>query len=364
MGDDKFYDCYKKVLIFNLIATIGFSCIVFLFNISLLGTLVTVLAVSVKLILWLLRDSFNLDETNDNTRLTVSLCFITLFFAMDAIIYNNFLPAALVLIIPIFVMTLRKDIELIKQESFVTAGFMIVTLIVSVFIKPFQSNFFTELLLFVIPLLQILYIIKNLTEDTLSLSAKSEFFKDKSRRDSVTGLYNTGTFYDMVAEKVQLMAPFCFVIINIDNFKYVKDTYGLPFGDYVLKTLVKAIKKGSRDQDIGFRYNGEDMAVIFPKTTDDEAFRIAEKIRKIFSEKTYDHNADWARTRKPITISIGLIENNIRGAMPQELIEKCDQALFYSKQHGKNQTTVYHEHLVEWEDKFEDFRRKYRNYER
>lgn len=363
MEEDKFYECYKKVLIFDLIASIVFSCIVFLFNISLLGTLVTVFFVSIKLILWLLRDSFHLEETNDNTSLTFSLCFITLFFSMDSIIYNNFFPAALALILPVFVMTLRKDIELIRRESFITAGFMVVTLIISVFFKPFQTNIFTELLLFVIPLLQILYIIKNLTEDTLSLSAKSEFFKDKSKRDSVTGLYNTGAFYEAVAQKVQLMAPFCFIIINIDNFKYVKDTYGLPFGDYVLMTLVKAIKKGCRDQDIGFRYNGEDMAVIFPKTTDDEAFRLAEKIRKIFSEKTYDHNADWARTKKPITISIGLIENNIRGAMPQELIEKCDQALFYSKQHGKNQTTVYHEHIVEWEDKFEDFRRKYRNYE-
>lgn len=358
-------DFFSKLLIINLAMSTLFSCIVFAFNISLLGILFAVLPIVFKALLWFKRDCIiNIDEISEKIRRILALCLLTFYFAIDAIIYHNFLPVSIYLIIPVLAMTLKKDIEIIKLQSVITVTAMILMLVFSLFIVPFQPNLLTNLVLFVIVLAQALLIIKEYTEETLSISAKSEFFMDKSIRDPMTGLYNTGAFYDTVAEKVQLMAPFCIIIINIDNFKFVKDTYGQPFGDFVLKTLVEVIKKTGRERDVAFRYGHDDIAVVFSKTTDDEAFRIAEEIRKNFNEKTYDHNTEWARTRKPITISIGLIENNKRGAMPQELIEKCNQALFYSKQNGKNQTTVYHEHILEWEDKFEDFRRKYRSFER
>lgn len=365
MEADKFYDFFSRLLVINLIMSILFSITTFLFNISMLNIAFAVLPIAVKLVFWFSRDNFiYIDEITEKAKLVMTLSFITLYFAIDAIIYHNFLPASIFLIIPIFALALKKDIEIVKLESIITVVFMSLILIVSIFITPFKSNFLTDLMLFIVVLIQFLMIIKRYTEETLSISAKSDFFMDKSKRDGMTGLYNNSTFYDTVAEKVQLMAPFCIIIINIDNFKAVKDAYGQPFGLYVIKTLVKTIKKTCRSQDTAYRFNGEDIAVVFPKTTEDDAFRIAEKIRKNFNEMTYEHNTEWVRSKKPITISIGLIESNKRGAMPQELIEKCDQALFYSIQNGKNQTTMYHEHIKEWEDKFEDFRRKYRNYER
>lgn len=365
MKENNFCDFFSRLLTFNLILSLLFGTLVFLFHIGVPGILFTVLPVVCKLILWLGRNKFlNLDDITEKGKLILSLFFITLYFAVDTIIYNNFQAASILLIIPLFAIALKKDIEMIKLESIITAGFMAIMIICSIFFIPFQSNILTNLILFLLLLAQILMIIKRYTEETLSISAKSEFFMDKSKRDNMTGLYNSGAFYEAVEERVQLMAPFCIIIINIDNFKFVKDTYGQPFGDYVLKTLVKTVKKISRDQDTGFRYGHEDIAVVLPRTLDDEAYKIAEKIRKSFSESTYEHNAEWVRTKRPITASIGMIENNKRGAMPQELIEKCDQALYYSKQHGKNQTTAYRENILEWEDKFEDFRRKYRNYER
>jgi diguanylate cyclase (GGDEF)-like protein len=365
MEDDKFYDFLKRILIINLIISILFSSIVFLFNISLPGILFTALLIVLKLVLWLgINNIVNKGEVIDNVKRIITLSFITLYFALESMIYNNFSSASICLVIPIFIMTLKKDNEIIKLESAITVISIVLTLIFSIFVTPFESNFLTNLMLFLLILLQLLVIIKRFNDETSLISAKSDFFMDKSRRDGMTGIYNNSTFYDAVSEKVQMMAPFCIIIINIDNFKKIKDTYGYPFGDYVLKTLVKTIKKASRDQDIPFRYGGDDIAVIFPRTTENEAYKVAEKIRKNFSEKSFDHNAEWAITKRPITISIGLIENNIRGAMPQELIENCDKALYYSKQNGKNKTTVYHDHIMEWEDKFENSRRKYREYKR
>lgn len=365
MKEHKFYDILNRIALINLIGTVLFSGIVFLFNMSIINGILTVIPICIKLILWAFRGNIdNIEESNDKTILIITMCAFTLFFSVDSLLYNNFLPAAVLLIVPIFAVTLKKNLELIKMECIITFIFMVVLSTVNAIITPFKVNLLTNILFFIIAFVQLILIIKQYTEEALTISAKSDFFLDKSKRDGATGIYNNSTFYDAVTEKVQLMAPFCIIIINIDSFKTVKDTYGQPFGDYVLKSLVKIIKKTIREQDTAYRYVGEDIAVIFPKSTDDEAFVIAEKIRNNFREKTYDHNADWLRTKRPITISIGLIENNIRGAIPQELIEKCDQALFYSKQHGKNQTTIYHEHILEWEDKFDDFRRKYRDYKR
>jgi diguanylate cyclase (GGDEF)-like protein len=365
MKESNFNIFFGKLLTLNLIFSVFFYTIVFLFHIGVLGILFAFIPVICKLLLWFWRDSYlNFDDITDKEKLIFSLSIITLFYGVDAIICSNFIPASILLIVPLFAITLKKDIEMIKLESIITFVFMVIILVSSMFIVPFNANILLNLILFLMGLVQIFMIIKRYTEETLSISAKSEFFMDKSKRDDMTGLYNSGAFYEEVEERTKLMAPFCIIIINIDNFKFVKDTYGQPFGDYVLRTLVNTVKKANRNQDTGFRYGREDIAVVLPKTTDDEAFRIAEKVRKSFSETTYEHNAEWVRTKRPITVSIGLIENNQRGAIAQELIEKCDQALYYSKQHGKNQTTTYHEHMMEWEDKFEDFRRKYRNYER
>lgn len=365
MKESNFNIFFGKLLTLNLIFSVFFYTIVFLFHIGVLGIIFAFIPVICKLLLWFWRDNYlNFDDITDKGKLIFSLSIITLFYGVDAIICSNFIPASILLIVPLFAITLKKDIEMIKLESIITFVFMVIILVSSMFIIPFNANILLNLMLFLMGLVQIFMIIKRYTEETLSISAKSEFFMDKSKRDDMTGLYNSGAFYEEVEERTKLMAPFCIIIINIDNFKFVKDTYGQPFGDYVLRTLVNTVKKASRNQDTGFRYGREDIAVVLPKTTDDEAFRIAERVRKSFSEITYEHNAEWVRTKRPITVSIGLIENNQRGAIAQELIEKCDQALYYSKQHGKNQTTTYHEHMMEWEDKFEDFRRKYRNYER
>lgn len=364
MKESNFCNFFGRLLTLNLIFSVVFYSIIFLLHISVLGIIFAVLPVVFKLILWFGRNNYlNFDDITDKGKLILSLSIITLYYAVDAIICSNFIPVSILLIIPIFAITLKKDIEMLKLESIVTFVFMIIVLISSIFIRPFQANILSNLILFLMVLVQIFMIIKRYTEETLSISAKSEFFMDKSKRDDMTGLYNSGAFYEEVEERTRLMAPFCIIIINIDNFKFVKDTYGQPFGDYVLKILVNTVKQAKRDLDTGFRYGREDIAVVLPKTTDDEALRIAERVRKSFNETTYEHNAEWVRTKRPITVSIGLIENNQRGAIAQELIEKCDQALYYSKQHGKNQTTTYHEHMLEWEDKFEDFRRKYRNYE-
>jgi len=365
MKESNFNIFFGKLLTLNLIFSVFFYTIVFLFHIGVLGIIFAFIPVICKLLLWFWRDNYlNFDDITDKGKLIFSLSIITLFYGVDAIICSNFIPASILLIVPLFAITLKKDIEMIKLESIITFVFMVIIAISSMFIIPFNANILLNLMLFLMGLVQIFMIIKRYTEETLSISAKSEFFMDKSKRDDMTGLYNSGAFYEEVEERTKLMAPFCIIIINIDNFKFVKDTYGQPFGDYVLRTLVNTVKKANRNQDTGFRYGREDIAVVLPKTTDDEAFRIAERVRKSFSEITYEHNAEWVRTKRPITVSIGLIENNQRGAIAQELIEKCDQALYYSKQHGKNQTTTYHEHMMEWEDKFEDFRRKYRNYER
>lgn len=365
MVNNKLNEFFNRILFYHLAISVFLSVVVFLFHISPKGILFALLPVAVKLILFLGKNNIlNIEEETEDKIIIMKLCLLTLFFTADGIVFNNFVSFPTCFIIPVLLITLLKDNKIIIQECVITSIYVMLILIFSSFVTLFQPNILTNLLFFLCAIFQIFLIIKKFTDETLSISAKSDFFMDKSRRDVMTGLYNSSTFYDMVAEKTQLMAPFCVVIFNIDNFKNVKDAYGQPFGEFVIKTLVNTIKNNCREQDIAFRYAGEDLAVIFPRTTEDTAYMITEKIRKSFAQTAYNHNTDWVRTRKPITTSVGLIENNKRGTMAQEIIEKCDKALFYSKQNGKNQTTIYHDHIVEWEDKFEDYRRKYRDFER
>jgi diguanylate cyclase (GGDEF)-like protein len=346
MEDKKFYTFYKNILIYNLITSIVFSNIMYFFNVSpettQLKYILFIVPVIIKLILLIsLIMVVKQNKLNENIRLAIILCCTTLYFNIDAFLYNCLSPAIIYLIIPIFIITLMKNSKVVKLETIVTAIFMAIYL---VFLKfktmPFKSNIITNSLALLAVFSQLLLIIKKIEDETLSMNAKSNFFKDKSKRDGMTGLYNNRTFYEVVSEKVQLIAPFCIIIIDIDNFKKANDTYGHPFGDIVLKTLVKTIKKTIRDKDIAFRYGGEEFAVVFPKTTADEAFEIAENIRRNFSLKTFN-NTEWSKTKIPFAVSIGLVENSKRGAIPQEIINNCDQALYQSKQNGKNQTTIY-----------------------
>jgi diguanylate cyclase (GGDEF)-like protein len=127
-------------------------------------------------------------------------------------------------------------------------------------------------------------------------------------------------------------------MLDIDHFKKFNDTYGHQAGDAVLKQVAQTLKKNSRTTDFVCRYGGEEMSIILPNTSAEEALFNAKRINKAVAERDFQVNAE--ETSK-VTISVGVSTFPDNAETPQDLIEYADKGLYYAKEHGRNQVVCY-----------------------
>jgi len=128
------------------------------------------------------------------------------------------------------------------------------------------------------------------------------------------------------------------VMLDIDDFKAVNDTYGHPFGDIILQEVSAIIRQSVRTVDLAARYGGEEFAVILPETDEEGSLMFAERLRR----KVDEHPFYYQEKRLPITVSVGLTTYPQYGAKNKdELVGQADLALYDSKHKGKNRVTVY-----------------------
>jgi diguanylate cyclase (GGDEF)-like protein len=157
--------------------------------------------------------------------------------------------------------------------------------------------------------------------------------------DPLTGVFNRRTFLEM-SGKEEMRArrrgsPTSVLMMDIDHFKRVNDTYGHPVGDLVIKTLAETATKVLRPTDILARYGGEEFIVTLPETEGAAAKLVAERLR-VALEKTVVQ-ADSREVR--FTISIG-VATFTKGVALTVAMEHADQALYRAKQNGRNRVEV------------------------
>lgn len=156
--------------------------------------------------------------------------------------------------------------------------------------------------------------------------------------DGLTELYNHRYFQDTLRSQIEISKrygqPFSLIIIDIDYFKKFNDTYGHQAGDAVLRQVAQTLKKNSRTTDYVCRYGGEEMSIILPNTSAEEALFNAKRINKAVAERDFQISAN--ETSK-VTISVGVSTFPDNADTPQELIEFADKGLYYAKEHGRNQ---------------------------
>lgn len=159
--------------------------------------------------------------------------------------------------------------------------------------------------------------------------------------DELTGLANRRHLDDELARELQRSErhtrPFAVLMLDVDKFKVFNDTYGHPAGDAVLEQLGQVLRDSAREVDTVARYGGEEFFVILPETSDAGAVQMAERIRARTEARGFVIDAGAATVN--VTVSIGYAVFPEHGRTPATLIEAADQALYSSKQAGRNRAT-------------------------
>lgn len=158
--------------------------------------------------------------------------------------------------------------------------------------------------------------------------------------DELTGLANHGRFQELLSTEVEQVrryhTPLGLIMLDIDNFKSINDTFGHQQGDMVLKRVARVLSDSSRETDFPARYGGEEMALILPHTDLEGAYAIAERIRTaIEAARVPRIDGDGVLY---VTASLGVAAST--DCTKAELIADADAALYEAKRTGKNRTVI------------------------
>ncbi len=177
--------------------------------------------------------------------------------------------------------------------------------------------------------------IVDLQKELLETNRRLELL---SITDGLTKLFNHRHLQDELArafeESQRYQRPLSFVIVDLDFFKKVNDTYGHAIGDEVLKAISSIFQKSIRTTDMAARYGGEEFALMLPETMLEDALTFAEQIRASIEASPVETNAGAISA----TVSIGVATvPNSRIQSAKELIVAADKALYKAKKSGRNQ---------------------------
>jgi diguanylate cyclase (GGDEF)-like protein len=159
--------------------------------------------------------------------------------------------------------------------------------------------------------------------------------------DSLTGLFNRRAFEKKIQEEfdrsLRYHNPFSLLILDIDNFKIINDTYGHHGGDAALVKISETLREKTRKSDFPSRYGGEEFVIILPETEMDNAIQVASKILDAIRTHTFGTSTQPFN----ITVSIGVSSTSSRFyADWRQMLKDADQALYVAKNSGKDRIEV------------------------
>lgn len=182
---------------------------------------------------------------------------------------------------------------------------------------------------------------KNLKKIAEELEKKNVLFEAAATTDVLTGLKNRLYFNKRVDEEFERFNIYkekiSLLIIDLDHFKRINDTYGHISGDEVLKNVSSKLQSKLRKSDLLARWGGEEFIVLLPGTTIDEAIDIAEKLRKEAESLVHENN-------EVVTISIG-VSTLLESESIASWTDRTDKALYHAKRQGRNRYCVSNEVL-------------------
>ena len=168
-----------------------------------------------------------------------------------------------------------------------------------------------------------------------------EALRELAMTDPLTGLFNRRHFFSvaeyLLAEATRYKHPLSVMILDIDFFKQVNDSYGHAVGDEAIKLLAATIKSIIRASDVAARFGGDEFVILMPETDTEKAIKAAQRLQFSLAKRTI------ATSQKHFnfTLSIGSAGISEEVNTIDMLLEFADRALYVAKQGGRNQVQVY-----------------------
>ncbi|MFA6030731.1 MAG: diguanylate cyclase [Elusimicrobiota bacterium] len=160
--------------------------------------------------------------------------------------------------------------------------------------------------------------------------------EELSQTDGLTGVYRRAMFDERLREEVvrakTFRTTFCLMMLDIDHFKELNDSYGHPFGDQVLRRIGEILRASVYETDFVARYGGEEFAVLLPRADVVGVMRKAEALRKAVEDEVFDQAGSPVRT----AVSIGIAHFPRDADSVETIVSQADQALYHAKESGRN----------------------------
>lgn len=236
------------------------------------------------------------------------------------IIYSTFIPGTIILLLLITLSAKEFIIYAPVFSNELEAG------------NLYQNSYWVYSMLFLyIPI----FIVSIVLFEVLLIQWRNHelWMNDISRKDSLTGILNRrsiGEFLNKLEDQKQIYAV---ILLDLDHFKKINDTYGHDVGDQVLITVSNVLSNIAIDGDCLGRYGGEEFMLILPQLNKDQAMTIAHRCRQTIAETLIRH-ANGAEFN--ISASFGVAMSS-RDSRKEDVIRRADQALYIAKDQGRNQ---------------------------
>lgn len=191
----------------------------------------------------------------------------------------------------------------------------------------------------------------SLQRENLDLVVKNRLLSEVSTRDSLTGLYNRWFVLEKIDSELNRAlrhgSPMSLIMLDIDHFKSVNDTWGHPAGDQVLQAIGQLLRDSCRVYDVPGRYGGEEFCIVLPETKPGSTSVVAERIRSRLESTALP----CGETSIRVTASLGIAGMDLPEVTellsPAALIDRADRALYSAKNRGRNRVELWDHALFE-----------------
>lgn len=193
---------------------------------------------------------------------------------------------------------------------------------------------------------QLLWVLVHVAENLLTREHANESLMMFAFTDHLTGLRTRGYFEQQLELEIKRSERkeegFALLMLDIDNFKTLNDTYGHSIGDQVLREIAAVLTEDMREVDTVARYGGEEFVIILPETTAEEGIAVAERIRHAVAARTFlsDPHLDGIAPLA-LTISVGISNFPADSRDKKELMGFADAALYAAKAQGRNRVITH-----------------------